>query len=50
MARYFGGSFWRIYFGGSFWLIYLAGFHSKETSKLQSKGKKRKENVQLVDL
>jgi hypothetical protein len=49
-ADFQGKIFWRVIlahlFGGSFWHIYLAGFHSNERSKL----KKKKRNVQSVNL
>jgi hypothetical protein len=53
MARYFGGSFWRIYLAGHFGAFVQRVFIGNETSKLQDKekiSKKKRKNVQSVDL
>jgi hypothetical protein len=49
-----GKIFWRVIlahlFGGSFWRIYLRVFTAMKQASFKAKERKRKENVQSVDL
>jgi hypothetical protein len=45
MARYFGGSFWRIYLAGHFGAFIWRVFTGNETNKLLSKRRKEKKEM-----